>query len=90
MACFNLYIFNRAGACVHYHEWHRPKSVREGAGTPADDQKQMFGLFWTLGNFTAALDPKKCVGLRPQRMRVHQNGVEAVASARRPASTISS
>jgi hypothetical protein len=26
-----------------------------------DDQKQMFGLFWTLSNFTAALDAKGCV-----------------------------
>jgi hypothetical protein len=31
----------------------------QGAGTAADDQKQMFGLFWTLSNFTATLDPKK-------------------------------
>lgn len=30
----------------------------QGAGTPEDDQKQMFGLFWTLGNFAAALDPR--------------------------------
>lgn len=59
MVCFNLYIFNRNGACIHYYEWYRPKSVKQGAGTLADDQKQMFGLFWTLSNFTATLDPKK-------------------------------
>lgn len=58
MVCFNLYIFNRQGVCVHYYEWYRPKSVKQGAGTLADDQKQMFGLFWTLSNFTATLDPK--------------------------------
>lgn len=39
--CFNLYIYNRQGACIHYHEWYRPKSVRHGAGTQVDDQKQM-------------------------------------------------
>jgi hypothetical protein len=65
MVCFNVYIFNRQGVCVHYHEWYRPKSVRQGAGTLADDQKQMFGLFWTLSNFTATLDPKKWVPVGP-------------------------
>jgi hypothetical protein len=59
MVCFNLYIFNRQGVCAHYHEWYRPKSVKQGAGTLADDQKQMFGLFWTLSNFAATLDPRK-------------------------------
>lgn len=58
MVCFNLYIFDRQGTCLHYHEWYRPKSVKQGAGTLVDDQKQMFGLFWTLSNFTAALDAK--------------------------------
>lgn len=60
MVCFNLYIFDRQGTCLHYHEWYRPKSVKQGAGTLVDDQKQMFGLFWTLSNFTAALDAKGC------------------------------
>ncbi|KAG1660226.1 hypothetical protein FOA52_005096 [Chlamydomonas sp. UWO 241] len=55
---YNLYIYDRAGKCLHYQEWHRPKSVRQGAGTQADDQKQMFGLFWTLSNFCATLNPK--------------------------------
>mmetsp|Transcript_15221 Transcript_15221/g.37932 ORF Transcript_15221/g.37932 Transcript_15221/m.37932 type:complete len:165 (-) Transcript_15221:819-1313(-) len=58
MVCYNIYIFNRQGACIYYHEWFRPKSVKQGAGTLADDQKQMFGLFWTLSNFCATLDPK--------------------------------
>jgi hypothetical protein len=59
MVCFNLYIFNRQGVCLHYQEWFRPKSVKQGAGTLIDDQKQMFGLFWTLSNFAATLDPKE-------------------------------
>lgn len=58
MVCFNIYIYDRQGTCMHYHEWYRPKSVKQGAGTLVDDQKQMFGLFWTLNNFTAALDAK--------------------------------
>jgi hypothetical protein len=59
MVCYNFYIFDRQGTCVHYYEWYRPKSVKQGAGTLADDQKQMFGLFWTLSNFCATLDPKE-------------------------------
>ena len=59
MVCFNFYVFNRQGTCVHYHEWYRPMSVAHGAGSAADDQKQMYGLFWTLNNFAAAMDPKE-------------------------------
>lgn len=59
MPCYNIYIYNRQGTCIFYHEWYRPKSVKQGAGTLADDQKQMFGLFWTLSNFCATLDPKE-------------------------------
>lgn len=64
MVCYNLYIFDRQGACVHYQEWLRPKSIRHGAGTRADDQKQMFGLFWTLGSFCASLNPREAA--KPQ------------------------
>lgn len=55
---FNIYIFNREGVCLYYHEWCRPKSVREGAGSVSDDQKMMFGLFFSLKTFAAAMDPK--------------------------------
>lgn len=57
MVCYNLYIFDRHGTCLYYHEWLRPKPVRHGAGTTADDQKMMFGLFFSLKTFTAAMDP---------------------------------
>ena len=55
--CYNIYIYNRQGTCLYYHEWSRPKSVKQGAGTPADDQKMMFGLFFSLKTFAAAMDP---------------------------------
>mmetsp|Transcript_13267 Transcript_13267/g.23498 ORF Transcript_13267/g.23498 Transcript_13267/m.23498 type:complete len:159 (-) Transcript_13267:148-624(-) len=58
MVCYNIYIYNRQGTCVYYFEWLRTKPVEDGAGTRLDDQKQLFGLFWTLSNFCAALDPK--------------------------------
>ncbi len=60
MVAYNIYIFNRQGTCLYYYEWHRPKSVRQGAGTPADDQKMMFGLFFSLKTFAAAMDPRQC------------------------------
>lgn len=57
MVCFTLYVFDRTGACLAYREWLRPKPVSRGAGTDADDRRQMFGLLWTLANACAALDP---------------------------------
>lgn len=62
MVFHNLYIFDRDGVCLHYHEWLRTKPVMEGAGSPADDQKGMFGLFFALKTFSAAMDPKAKAG----------------------------
>lgn len=61
MPAYNIYFFNRQGTCLYYYEWSRPKSVRQGAGTSADDQKMMFGLFFSLKTFAAAMDPRQCV-----------------------------
>ncbi len=60
---FNIYIFNREGVCLYYHEWSRPKPVRQGAGTVSDDQKMMFGLFFSLKTFAAAMDPESVTPL---------------------------
>ena len=61
MVCYNYYVFDRSGTCLYYHEWSRPKSVKLGAGTIRDDQKMMFGLFFSLKTFAAAMDPKRYV-----------------------------
>ena len=58
MGAFTIYFFNREGTCLFYHEWSRPKPVKLGAGTPGDDQKMLFGLFFQLKVFAAAMDPK--------------------------------
>ena len=57
MIIYNIYIFNRAGVCIYYHEWTRPKQ----AENVADDNKTVFGLTWTLKTFTAAIDPSSYV-----------------------------
>ena len=31
--CFNIYIYNRQGVCIHYQEWYRPKTVQQGTGS---------------------------------------------------------
>jgi|APGre2960657404_1045060.scaffolds.fasta_scaffold184146_1 hypothetical protein len=58
VSAFNLYLFNRQGVCLHYAEWHRPKSVRHGAGSSDGDQRQMFSLVWALSDFASALNPR--------------------------------
>lgn len=58
MGVFTIYLFSRQGTCLFYHEWSRPKPVKLGAGTPSDDQKMLFGLFFQLKVFAAAMDPK--------------------------------
>ncbi|KAL6771808.1 BET5 [Auxenochlorella protothecoides x Auxenochlorella symbiontica] len=57
MVCFTFYIFNRKGVCQYYHEWSRSKPSREG-GSKQEDFKLMFGLFWSMKTFSAAMDPK--------------------------------
>lgn len=61
MVCFNFYVFDRRGVCLFYHEWSRVKSVKQGVGSQLDEEKQLFGLIWTLRNLAAAINPKEYV-----------------------------
>jgi len=56
MVLYNIYIFDRDGICLYYWEWSRPKSIRPPL-TPLDDQKNLYGLFFSMKTFAAALDP---------------------------------
>jgi hypothetical protein len=58
MSVFTFYIFDRAGACLYYHEWRRPRPAAAGAGSMPEDFKLVFGLVWSLRSFAAALDPR--------------------------------
>jgi hypothetical protein len=49
MTIYNLYIFTKRGACVHYAEWARPHAALASSGAGADeDAKLMFGLLFSL------------------------------------------
>lgn len=69
MVCFTFYIFNRKGVCQYYHEWSRSKPSREG-GSKQEDFKLMFGLFWSMKTFSAAMDPKGCVSVDQSKKMV--------------------
>lgn len=52
-----FYVFDRAGTCLHYADFGRTRGVGEGAGTPGDEARLVFGLLFSLRTLTAALDP---------------------------------
>jgi len=52
-----FYMFDRAGTCLHYADFGRTRGVSEGAGTPKDEARLVFGLLFSLRTLTAALDP---------------------------------
>jgi hypothetical protein len=51
---YNLYIFNRDGVCLLYHEWNRP--IRTADSREAD-QKLMFGFLFSLKQVVSKLTP---------------------------------
>lgn len=52
---YNMYIFNRDGACLFYREWHRSHRTVE---TPEADQKLMFGFLFSLKQIVNKLTPQ--------------------------------
>lgn len=61
MLCYTLYIFDRHGSCQYYHEWSRPRSVLQGAGSMQEEFKLLFGLVWSLKALSATIDPSRYV-----------------------------
>ena len=56
---YNLYIFDRAGTCIYYTEWHRPVSTLKDL--PDEDRKLMFGLLFSLKQLMNKANPMPCV-----------------------------
>jgi hypothetical protein len=54
---YNLYIFNRGGACLYYEEWNRPQNTL--ADDPEEDRKLMFGLYFSLKELARKLSPQE-------------------------------
>lgn len=52
---FNLYVYNKHGVCLLYHEWKR---LNLAAGSAAADQKLMFGFLFSLKQIVSKLTPE--------------------------------
>ncbi|EWM28399.1 trafficking protein particle complex 1 [Nannochloropsis gaditana] len=53
---YNLYIFDRRGACLFYREWCRPLNTL--AEDPEEEKKLMFGMLYSIKGLVAALGSK--------------------------------
>ena len=62
MPIFCFYLFSRAGSCLTYREYRRPRNTL--AAMPEEDEKLMFGLVFELKQLTNKLNPNMCVGGR--------------------------
>ncbi|KAJ1621266.1 trafficking protein particle complex subunit 1 [Pavlovales sp. CCMP2436] len=51
---YNIYIYNKHGVCLLYHEWKR---ANRSADSAAADQKLMFGFLFSLKQIVSKLTP---------------------------------
>ncbi|GFQ64564.1 trafficking protein particle complex subunit 1 [Trichonephila clavata] len=57
MTIYNLYVFNSAGSCIYYTEWHRKK---QAGMSREEEMKLMYGLIFSLKSFVLKLSPVDC------------------------------
>jgi trafficking protein particle complex subunit 1 len=50
-----LYIFSKAGSCLFYKEWNRPRNTL--ADNPDEERKLMFGLLFSLKQLMNKMAP---------------------------------
>ena len=56
-AWFTFYLFDRHGTCLSYTEWKRPVKAENAL----HEQRNLFGVLWSLRQLCAALDPSEYV-----------------------------
>ena len=57
MVLYALYVFSRAGNCIHYQDWNRGSKEPMTAADLESNQKLCYGLLFSLKRFCARTSP---------------------------------
>eukprot|EP00668_Euglena_longa_P042503 GGOE01056267.1.p2 GENE.GGOE01056267.1~~GGOE01056267.1.p2 ORF type:complete len:149 (+),score=57.18 GGOE01056267.1:60-506(+) len=72
---YTLYIFNRSGSSMFFHDWHRRKRPVEGSKELAEELSLMGGLLYSLKQFVRSVSPQgdgdSMTCFRTNKFRLH-------------------